>query len=102
MRPRFSPILTSALPSSLNVACRVLLPQFACPPCRVPWHPQAGLAYGGLSVYIQKRGITQQYIRRTKEAEEQWNQWAQEIREGKRQSFFKMLEERGFVNSVVG
>lgn len=51
---------------------------------------------------LQKRGITKQHLRRTKEAEEQWDQWACEIREGKRQSFFKMLEERGLVNSVVG
>jgi hypothetical protein len=37
-----------------------------------------------------------------KEAEVQWNQWAIEIKQGKRQSFLSMLEERGFVNSVVG
>jgi len=60
------------------------------------------LAPGGAVVCLQKRGITQQHIRKVGEAEEQWAQWASEIKAGKRQSFLSMLEERGFVNSVVG
>src|SRR6266516_4410049 len=102
MRPKFPSSLTSAFSPSPKVACRLLLRPFASPPCRAPWPLQTGLAPGGAVVCLQKRGITQQHIRRMGEAEEQWTQWAREIREGKRQSFLKMLEERGLVNSVVG
>ncbi|WEW59260.1 tyrosyl-tRNA synthetase [Emydomyces testavorans] len=51
---------------------------------------------------IQKRHITQQHIRRTNEAKEQWARWAEEIKAGKKQSFLSLLEERGLINSVVG
>ncbi|KAM5472859.1 tyrosyl-tRNA synthetase [Microsporum audouinii] len=36
------------------------------------------------------------------EAEEQWEGWAKEIKEGKRQSFLSFMEERGLVHSVIG
>lgn len=54
------------------------------------------------SVILQKRGITQQNVRRMKEAEEQWQGFAEEIRAGKRKAFLDHLEERGLVNQVVG
>lgn len=37
-----------------------------------------------------------------KEAEEQWQGFAEEIRAGKRKAFLDHLEERGLVNQVVG
>ncbi|EAS30078.3 tyrosine-tRNA ligase [Coccidioides immitis RS] len=55
----------------------------------------------GASV-AQKRHITQQHLRRTAEAEEQWKLQAKEIEAGRKQSFLSFLEERGLVNSVVG
>jgi tyrosyl-tRNA synthetase len=53
-------------------------------------------------VVSQRRSITQQNIRRLKEAEEQWRGFAEEIRAGKRKAFLDHLEERGLVNQVVG
>ncbi|KAL1965888.1 hypothetical protein VTN77DRAFT_5021 [Rasamsonia byssochlamydoides] len=50
----------------------------------------------------QKRWITQQYLRRMAEAEEQWKGFAKEIKEGKRKSFVEHLEERGLIYQVVG
>lgn len=37
-----------------------------------------------------------------KDAKEQWNGFAEEIRAGKRKAFLDHLEERGLVNQVVG
>lgn len=54
------------------------------------------------SQQAQKRGITQQYLRRKKEAEQEWAGFAKEIKEGKRQSFAQFLEERGLLHDVVG
>jgi hypothetical protein len=53
-------------------------------------------------VISQQRGITQQNIRRTKEAAEQWEGFAEEIKAGKRKAFLDHLEERGLLNQVVG
>lgn len=50
----------------------------------------------------QKRWITQNYVRRTKEAEQEWAQFAEEIKAGKRKSFVEHLEERGLIHDVVG
>lgn len=36
------------------------------------------------------------------EAKEQWDQWAQEIKEGKRKDFITHLEERGLIHDAVG
>jgi len=41
-------------------------------------------------------------IQRTEDAKEQWAKQAVEIEAGRKQSFIKMLEERGLINSVVG
>lgn len=49
-----------------------------------------------------RRGITQNYLRRTAEAKEQWKGWAEEIKRGERQSFAALLKERGFIHDVVG
>lgn len=37
-----------------------------------------------------------------KEAEEQWQQWAKEIKAKKRKSFVELLEERCLLHDVVG
>jgi hypothetical protein len=36
------------------------------------------------------------------EAKEQWDGWANEIREKKRKSMLTILEERGFVHAIAG
>ncbi|KAI5288732.1 tyrosyl-tRNA synthetase [Ascosphaera aggregata] len=51
---------------------------------------------------VNVRTITQQHRRRMREAEIQWQQLADEIESGQRQSFLTMLESRGLVNNVVG
>ncbi|PGH14077.1 tyrosine-tRNA ligase [Polytolypa hystricis UAMH7299] len=53
-------------------------------------------------IYVQRRGISQRFIMRMREAEIQWQQQAREIKEGTRQSFLSMLEERGLVKNYVG
>jgi tyrosyl-tRNA synthetase len=50
----------------------------------------------------QTRCITQQYQRRTQEAEEEWARFAEEIKAGKRKNFAQHLEERGLLHDVVG
>lgn len=50
----------------------------------------------------QQRCITQQYIRRMKDAEKEWAGFAEEIKAGKRKSFTAHLEERGLIHDVVG
>ncbi|KAF7597243.1 tyrosyl-tRNA synthetase [Aspergillus hancockii] len=50
----------------------------------------------------QTRWITQQVIRRTLEAEQEWAEFAKEIKAGKRKSFAQHLEERGLLHDVVG
>ncbi|KAL1961046.1 hypothetical protein VTO42DRAFT_4934 [Malbranchea cinnamomea] len=57
---------------------------------------------GAVYRITQRRGITQNYLRRTEEAKKQWAQWAEEIKQGKRQSFASKLKERGFIHDVVG
>ncbi|KAL2814297.1 hypothetical protein BJX63DRAFT_201733 [Aspergillus granulosus] len=50
----------------------------------------------------QKRWITQQHLKRVAAGEQEWAQFAQEIKEGKRKSFVEHLEERGLIKEVVG
>jgi tyrosyl-tRNA synthetase len=58
----------------------------------------------GEAVYgvTQRRTITQNYLRKTEEAKQQWAEWAEEIKQGKKQSFVSMLKERGYIHDVVG
>ncbi|KAF9888784.1 tyrosyl-tRNA synthetase [Aspergillus nanangensis] len=49
-----------------------------------------------------RRWITQQWQRRTKEAEEEWSRFASQIKAGERKSFVEHLEERGLLHDVVG
>lgn len=50
----------------------------------------------------QIRCITQNYLRRMKEGEEEWARHAQEIKAGTRKDFATHLEERGLIHDVVG
>ena len=50
----------------------------------------------------QKRRITQQHLRRKAEAREQWKGWATEIRAGMKESYLKVLEQRGWVDTIAG
>ncbi|PGH10334.1 tyrosine-tRNA ligase [Blastomyces parvus] len=51
---------------------------------------------------LQKRNITMQHLRRMREGEEAWKNFADEIKAGKRKSFLELMEERGLVNQVIG
>jgi hypothetical protein len=50
----------------------------------------------------QKRLITRVHISRIKEAMADWQVRAKAIRKGEKQSMLSLLEERGFVNQIVG
>jgi hypothetical protein len=50
----------------------------------------------------QKRWITRVHIRRIKEAMDDWQTRANGIKKGEKQSMLSLLEERGFVNQIVG
>ena len=51
---------------------------------------------------VQKRWITRNHIRRIQEAEEDWSLRADAIVAGKKQSMLSLLEERGYVNQIIG
>ncbi len=51
---------------------------------------------------IQKRSITQNWLKKTAEAKDAWDAQAKEIKAGRKQSMLSILEERGYVNSVAG
>ena len=55
-----------------------------------------------LAAAAQKRHITQNFLRKKEAAREQWKMWAQEIRDGKKESYLKVLEQRGWVNNIAG
>lgn len=50
----------------------------------------------------QQRWITQNYIKRMKDGEEEWARFARQIKAGKRLNFAQHLEERGLIHDVVG
>jgi hypothetical protein len=50
----------------------------------------------------QKRSITRVHINRIKEAMADWQFRAKAIKKGEKQSMLSFLEERGFVNQIVG
>ena len=54
------------------------------------------------TVSEQKRWITQNYIRRMKEADDRWAHYAEEIKAGKRKSFVEHLEDRCLIKDYVG
>ncbi|KAI9887999.1 MAG: tyrosyl-tRNA synthetase [Watsoniomyces obsoletus] len=49
-----------------------------------------------------RRGITQNFLRKTAEAEEQWKLQAEKIRKGEKKSMLTILEERGYVDAIAG
>ena len=51
---------------------------------------------------IQHRNISQGFIRKTNEAEEAWQRRAEEIKEGKVQNTWDLLEERGYIKDTAG
>lgn len=60
------------------------------------------LAYKTALASRQTRRITQQWLRRMKEGEQEWAGHAEQIKAGKRKSFAAHLEERGLIHDVVG
>ncbi|KAL2174779.1 uncharacterized protein P884DRAFT_263443 [Thermothelomyces heterothallicus CBS 202.75] len=60
------------------------------------------LAYATNIAPTQRRDISTSWLKKTEEARAQWEQRAREIQEGKRQNFWDMLEERGYVKDTAG
>lgn len=50
----------------------------------------------------QRRWISKNYIRKVQVAENEWLERAQEIKDGKKKSILDVLEERGYINQMVG
>ncbi|KIV78098.1 tyrosine-tRNA ligase [Exophiala sideris] len=50
----------------------------------------------------QKRSISRNHVRKIQDAEEEWRRRAREIEAGRMRSLLSILEERGFINQVVG
>ena len=50
----------------------------------------------------QRRWITEEFIRRMQRADQQWAEYAKEIKAGKRRSFVEHLEDRCLVKDYVG
>ncbi|KAK3309706.1 uncharacterized protein B0T15DRAFT_367087, partial [Chaetomium strumarium] len=51
---------------------------------------------------VQRRGISQKYLQKKAEAEAQWKERAEWIKEGKLPNLWDMLEERGYVKDTAG
>lgn len=49
-----------------------------------------------------RRSISQNWLRKTEEAKKAWGAQKEEIVGGKKDSMLTVLEERGYVNAVVG
>jgi tyrosyl-tRNA synthetase len=58
--------------------------------------------YARVAAPTQRRHISTGHIRKTAEAEEAWQQRAQEIKDGKEPNFWDMLEDRGYVKDTAG
>lgn len=50
----------------------------------------------------RKRWISQQHMRKIQDAEVEWRNRAREIEAGRMKSMLQTLEERGYINQVVG
>ena len=53
-------------------------------------------------MHQQRRWISRNYIRRLAEAEQDVQERARDIGGGRKRSLFDVLEERGYVNQVIG
>ena len=51
---------------------------------------------------LQRRWVSEKYLKKQQEAEEQWQANAQLIHRGQKQSMLSMLEERGYVDTIAG
>lgn len=60
------------------------------------------VAYAKGLAPTQRRHISTGWLRKTADAEAQWQKRAQEIKDGKHPNFFEMLEERGYVKDTAG
>ncbi len=55
-----------------------------------------------LRLYPQRRVISQKYLEKQLDAKLAWAKKAAEIQAGKQESMLAMLENRGYVNQIVG
>ncbi|KAH0841782.1 Tyrosine--tRNA ligase, mitochondrial [Fonsecaea pedrosoi] len=82
-------------PNPLRTARRSL---YICQSCRSHLRDRNPLP----SLSAQQRWITQAHVRRIQEAEEEWRAKAQAIEKGNMKSMLTILEERGYINQIVG
>lgn len=59
-------------------------------------------ALGGRKLGQQCRWVTQNYIKRLANADDNWAQRAEQVCKGDRMSIIETLEQRGFVNQIIG
>ena len=50
----------------------------------------------------QKRWITRRHIQKIKDAAEDWTSREKAVEEGTKQSMLSLLEERGYINQIIG
>ena len=79
--------------SILHTRCRA--PGISAP-CRTLLGPRRTLRL------LHAKDPNSKYDKKVKEANKEWEEKAQEIRDGKKPSMLSILEERGFVNELVG
>lgn len=51
---------------------------------------------------VQRRSITENWLRKTADAAKEWALQSQQIRAGKQPSLLSVLEERGYVHQIAG
>lgn len=67
---------------------------FVCAECR-RWLPKD-------NAQAQRRNITRNHLRKIKLSENEWKERKADIESGKISSIVKLLEDRGYVNQIVG
>jgi hypothetical protein len=74
---------------------------YVCRSCRQ--HLRAGnLSQAAFANPQPRRWISRNHVRKIQEAEEEWRTRAQDIESGRMQSLLTTLEERGYINQIVG
>ena len=83
--------------SPASIRAQLFHSDYICQSCRAnPLPPRTSRSF------LQKRWIGMNQIRRIKEAQDHWAAQAEDVMQGKKQSMLGLLEERGYVNQIVG
>jgi tyrosyl-tRNA synthetase len=71
---------------------------YICPTCRT----RLAVRSSRPSTETSKRWITRNHMRRIKDADVSWGLRADKIETGEKQSMLGLLEERGYINQIIG